>query len=348
MRAPGKRVAIWVGSSTTVLLVASTVLFRDQAWALYLAYHFKGIGVVVVDDSNPMRAGMTPVGDRVQCLTREGKVKWGWTGLSPGGEFCALQGLALDPERARIYVQDMARNKILALDSRGSEVFTIDHPNAIAVAVDPKIGEIWVIYDESYSKWGLKGETAVYDPSGARLAVHPWGGRSIVFNRFDDSFWVAGAEVFKVDRNGRKLTSGPDRPGWWWFSVAPHHRDGSVWVFGHLPPNDDRVVLHLDGEGKLLREVRFEGKRPTSVACDPMTGIAWVACPEESSVERIPVEGEPLRPLSFPAWDITFSERTGTAWLATADKIMAVSSTGEVLAEHAFGAIHSIVWIAAP
>ena len=132
-----------------------------------------------------------------------------------------MQGLALDPERARIYVQDMARNKILALDSRGSEVFTIDHPNAIAVAVDPKIGEIWVIYDESYSKWGLKGGTAVYDPSGARLAVHPWGGGSIVFHRFDDSFWVAGAEVFKVDRNGKKLTSGPDRPGCWCFPSHP-------------------------------------------------------------------------------------------------------------------------------
>lgn len=333
MSGRGKRVAIWLGSSAAVLLAVSAVFLRDQAWAWYLAYHFRQIGVVVVHD-----------GDRVQCLTREGKVIWALTGLNPRGEVGAQQGLALDPGRSRIYVQDKVRRKIRALDSRGSELFTIDDPGAVALAVDPKTGEIWCLYDEDSN---LNGETAVYDSSGIRMATHLFGGCAISHNRYDGTFWIAGKEILKVDRKGYEHAKGPARPGWLWFSVAPHHPDGSVWVLGRPGTlSATNVVLQLDRDGKLLREVQgFAG--PTSVACDPKIGIAWVACPE-SSVERIPVEGKPLPRFHFPARFITFSERTGTAWLTTDDKIMAVSPTGEVLAEHELGAIHTIVWVAAP
>ena len=106
-----------------------------------------------------------------------------------------------------------------------------------------------------------------------------------------------------------------------------------MWVTEVSPLGRAGRLLRLDPHGKPVRMIQFPGSGSLRVACDPMTGTAWVA-DSTGSVKRIPAEGEALPPLPFPAEDVAFSERTGTVWLATGKKIIVLQPTGEVLAEY--------------
>jgi DNA-binding beta-propeller fold protein YncE len=323
----------------TILVLALLIAQRGRDW--YLAYHFSRISFVVVDGSAPgLKKGFWPGAGRVRFVTRNGTAKWTRVATTSQHDFCPKKGLALDPERSRIYVQDFAGPRILALDATGNVLFTINQSFVMALCVDPKTGDLWCL------EGTVHVETPVYDPRGKLVVSHPWGGMDIAYSSFDDSFWIVGDEILKVDRTGRELARGPkNEPNY--YSVAPDHHDGSVWVTVTFKEVDGGHVLHLEARGKLLREVKLPNELPIDVACESSTSMAWVV-DSSGDVVRIPAEGEPLKPMPFDARRITLSERTGTVWLSTENKVIALNPAGEVLAEHGLDSANSILWIAAP
>jgi len=349
-RFKGKRFTLWTAFALIVLIAGCVFYFWDAIWNRYLAYRFDAIAVLVVYDSDPGREGMTGVGDRLTCFGHDGEIQWERRGLSPGGELSGREGLVLDPERYRIYVQDIAGERILVLDPRGTLLFTIGHPYAHDMAVNGRTGDLWCLSSASEFLED-QPKTTAYEATGSRLMISELQGNDIEYNRFDNTLWIVGDGILKLDANGQRLADGPSRPGWFWFSAAPDHRDGSIWVFGRNESNDyDTVLLRLQKDGTLLRELRFANRWPTSVAVEPATGDPWITFPDESSVDGVPMEGTSLSPLRFAAWGATFSERRGTLWLTLYDddKVIGVRTSGDLVGRHDFPGIHSIVWTAAP
>jgi len=77
-----------------------------------------------------------------------------------------------------------------------------------ALAVDPVTGDVWAtILDGGIGQ----GHIAVISPSGRVKGRHAIPGSDIAYSSYDDSFWVVGKNVIRVDRKGKILGQIRDR-----------------------------------------------------------------------------------------------------------------------------------------
>lgn len=319
----GKRIAIAAGV-TALLASLLPLIFWRRVWERYMAYCFDQIGVLIRDYHAFRGEGTGPGEDQLRVLGRNGEALWTQMGLTSLGSDEPLAGLAIDEKRFRIYVQDWKSGKILVLDPRGKLLFTLDHSCAVAIAIDSESGAVWCVR----SNWPHPG-TTVFEAEGAKVRSHPWGGADIAQNRFDDSFWIVGQEIRKVDRYGGELARGLP-PVNYCQSIAPNHRDGSVWVAENSGNGTQGRLLHLNTRGGLLCDIPFPKGVPFHVVCDPESGTAWVAS-TGGRVESFTHEGKPLHTIPFEAEDVSLSARTQTLWLSTRSEIISMDQSRTVL-----------------
>ena len=145
--------------------------------------------------------------------------------------------LAVDAKRGRIYLSELAGDRVTALDFRGRKIWQVTNINAGALAVDPKTGRLWCSVG---SKIG-QGETVVLDPDGLEVASLPVLGTDMAYDPHTDAFWLVGAEITKVSREGKVLFQEPCA-GWAFVSVAVNSIDGSVWIVEHARIRSCRAV----------------------------------------------------------------------------------------------------------
>jgi hypothetical protein len=343
-RGSGKRATLLVGSILLAVL-GIALYYREALWAGYLQYHWKRIDVVVLDDCDPDYKGTIRHKDGVGFLDENGHRIRYLDGLNNCEAIGANHGIALDPERCRIYVREFVSRRITALDSAGNILFRMEGVEADALAVDAVTGSVWCVGGSSIDQGDLK----VFDTVGTRVAMHPLAGFDIAYNPFDQTFWIAGRGVMKCDREGSVMARIPGK-GWAMVSVSPNPRDGGAWVVEREHPqvrNSSNRLLRLDVRGNVTREIELGTTNPFGVACDPGTGTAWMV-EYGKSIVRVPVEGPPLDPIPVPATAIGIGARTGSIWVSTKEGVMKLDRDGVTTVSAAFTAPSSQTWLAAP
>jgi len=338
------RIAALLGALGVAATLVLALVFREDLWAGYLRYRWSKIDAVVLDDCDPDYKSPGPRGDAIRFLDAKGNLLFRLGGLNNCETVGANHGVALDPERFRIYLREIVGRRITALDSTGRVLFKVEDVDAGALAVDPGSGNLWCAAGHSLDQ----GEVLVFDTSGARVALHPIVGFDIAYSPHDQAFWVVGYGVTKCDREGRALVQIP-KLGRAVVSVAPDPRDGGAWVAerDHDGMRSRNKILRLDAGGTVTREIALGAQHPFCVSCDPETGMAWLV-EMRKSVLRLPVEGPPLPPIALPAVAISIGSRKGGIWVSAKDAVYKLNPDGTTAATHELAQASSQSWIAAP
>jgi hypothetical protein len=339
----GRKTAIVTGALLLAVLVAAVAL-RERIWAWYLETHWKKIDAVALDDCDPDFLGAGPHGDGIRFLDSRGKEILHLTGFNNCVTVGSNHGIALDPERFRIYLREIVSHRVTGLDSTGRVVFKVEDIEAEALAVDPLTGNLWCLSGPSLSR----GRLLVFTPSGKGAGVHAIVGHDIAYSPHDQTFWLAGYEIQKCDRQGRVLVRVP-KQGWARVSIAPDPRDGGAWVAEREHPNvkgSENRLLRLDAGGTVVKEVPLGARSPFCVACDPETGTAWVA-DFNNSLLRVPLDGPPLEPLMIPAVSVTISPQRGSVWVGTRQALFRLGKDGTELARCPLDQPSSQSWLLA-
>ena len=252
--------------------------------------------------------------------------------------------LAVDAKRGRIYLSELAGERVTALDFRGRKIWQVTNINAGALAVDPKTGRLWCSVG---SKIG-QGETVVLDPDGLEVASLPVLGTDMAYDPHTDAFWLVGAEITKVSREGKVLFQEPCA-GWAFVSVAVNSIDGSVWIVEHAHPELPRSVnrlWHRDANGGVLQERGLGKQSIFGVACEPKSGTAWVTS-LQSDVLRFTAQGGDLRPFPVKARAVAVSPTTGRVWLSTEIEVVWLDEAERPHMAYRFSDMTGQSWLAA-
>lgn len=337
----GKR-AVGIAGAGTLLVLLLLWVYRAELGDWFQERFWRRIAVVVVDNCDPDYRS-APFADGVRFLSSSGAQLFLETGLNNAESIGSNHGVVLDPRRYRVFFRENVSGRVTAMDARGRVLYSVADVNADAMAIHPDTGHLWCL---AGSRLG-EGETVVLNRSGDRVAVYPIHGFDLAHNEHDDAFWAVGREITKFDSRGQVLVKRPPVE-WAYVSVAPDHRDGSVWVLERRysqGKGTDRVI-RLDATGAPVKEVDLPSQTPFCVACDPETGTAWVVGYRQK-VLRIPAVGGPLPPLEIPARSIAIGPRTGLIWVATDAEVLRVARDGTIEARHAFDGSSSQSWMAA-
>jgi DNA-binding beta-propeller fold protein YncE len=231
----------------------------------------------------------------------------------------AIHCVSVDSTRGRIYVSELANDRVTALDFRGRRLWQVAKIAAGALAVDPKTGRLWCTVGHNLER----GETVVLDGMGQMVASFPVRGVDIAYDPHTDGFWLVGNEITKLSREGKVLFQQPCS-GWAFVSVAVNRSDGSVWIVERAHPDvleSVNRIWHRDADGGVLKVLAPGTSEIFGVACDPRTGTVWVTS-FGSDLLRFTARGDALRPLPVKSRAIAVSPTTGRVWLTTETEVL--------------------------
>ncbi len=300
--------------------------------------------VVVLDDADDDFEPGRPHHDGLRILTESGREIAATKDFNTCQTVGGIHGVAVDPDRKRIYLSEMAANRVVALDLQGRKVWQVERIDAGALAVDPRTGHVWCTVGKNLAE----GETVVLDAEGAEVDSFPIRGIDIAYDPKTDAFWLVGYGVVKLGRDGRELLRMP-RQGWACVSVATDPDDGSVWIVERSHPDVSRSenrLWHLEATGG-VRKVRALGEKPAfGVAFDRKTSTAWVAC-LGSDLLRFTSDDRELSPLPIQARSIAVSPTTGQVWAATETELVRMGNDGRIEARSPLERPSRQSWLAA-
>jgi hypothetical protein len=231
----------------------------------------------------------------------------------------AIHCVSVDPTRERIYVSELAGNRVTSLDLQGRELWQVGEISASALAVDPKTGFLWCTTGRSLTD----GETVVLDGKGREVASFPYRGVDIAFDPHTEGFWLVGNQITKLSRSGKVLFQ-QECEGWAFVSVAVNQTDGSVWTIERAHPDVARScnrLWHHNANGGLLKMRSLGEKLMFGVACEPKMGTVWVTC-LQSDVLRFSTQGDELPAFPTKARAISVSPTTGRVWMTTETEVL--------------------------
>ena len=153
-------------------------------------------------------------------------------GFNTGQTIGAIHCVSADPTRGRIYVSEMAGNRVTAVDFQGRKLWQVGEISAKALAIDPKTGFLWCTTGHTLTH----GETVVLDEKGREAASFPYRGVDIAFDPHTEGFWLVGNQITKLNRLGKVLFQ-QECEGWAFVSVAVNRTDGSVWTIERAHPD---------------------------------------------------------------------------------------------------------------
>jgi len=151
--------------------------------------------------------------------------------------------------------------------------------------------------------------------------------------------WGGDPETLVHDPDGKLVA----RHDWSGGAIAYNRFDRSIWIVGE-------EVRKVSSQGREMARGPGLGGRWPDVASTHHDGSVWVVCCSwsgaGSSVLRIPPEGEPMAHIAIEPDCLALSERSGTVWLATRDRYVAMTPEGAVLSEaprDSRGLIHKLI-----
>lgn len=305
----------------------------------------KELSVVVLDNCDPDFKGDLPREDSLRFLTEAGKPRFVSKRFNNCEAIGINHGIAVDPKRARIYIREFVGKKVTAFDPNGTMVFeTRDVPRPYALAVDSQTGHVWCL---SSGHGNQDGQIVVISSTGEHVSTFAVDGFDITFNPHDETFWVVGQEVTKIDRDGRILFTSAGVK-WRYVAVAANPKDGSVWVVErkHTMTGGRNRLARFNRDGKMVQSLELAKAMPMDVACDPVSGTAWIV-DFRNQILRVPMKGKPLPKLPIAARSVAIGRKSGRIWVATDQSILRLNREGQTLAEHPLDRPSSQTWLAA-
>jgi DNA-binding beta-propeller fold protein YncE len=302
--------------------------------------------VVVLDDCDPNYEKGKSHDDGLRLLAADGSEIGRIGGLNNCQSIAMNHGIALDPERNRIYARELVEHRITVVDLAGTVISRISEIRASSLAIDPKTGDLWCLVDNGTIDGG---QIIVLDTKGIKRADYQIRGTDIVYNPDDEAFWVVGRDFVRVDRQGKVLLNFPSLVAWTCVSIVPIPRTRSSWVIERRHPQvaESRArLLRISARGEILQEVERENWNPIGVACEPKTSMAWVVDFRKGLV-RVPRDQDPLEPLPIPALAIAIGRTSGQIWAATESEVLRIDGNGAVVVRTPFGRPSGQVWLAA-
>jgi hypothetical protein len=302
--------------------------------------------VVVLDDCDPVFQGDVNLrNDGLRLLSADGKELGRVGGLNNCQSIAMNHGIAIDPERVRIYARELVAHQVTATDLAGKVVWRAEQTPASAMAVEPESGDLWCLVDDGAIG---TGKLVVLDMRGNRRTSYPVRGTDIAYDAHDRSFWIVGTDIVRVDRNGRELLKLEDFAKWTCVSVAPIPGTGEAWIVERRHPDvagSRSRLLRMTTKGEIRQTVEREDWNPIGVACEPSSGQAWVVDYRKSLV-RVPI-GEVARdPVPIPALAVAIGHKSGYIWVATADQVIQLK-LGVPVVKTPLGKPSGQVWLAA-
>lgn len=302
------------------------------------------LAVAVLDDCDPDYKGSGPHGDGIRLLAADGQEVYIRKGLNNCQTIGANHGVTIDAKHGRVIFRELVDHRVTGINFAGKTLFQTEI-KAGSLAVSPQTGDLWCLTGGAIGE----GNTVVLGRNGARVHTYPISGFDLAYDSHDDAFWIVGKEVMKINQQGEVLFRGP-KAGWSYVSVAPNTHDGSAWVVERglrdVLASANRLLL-LDSKGGEVRRLELEGRTPFGVACDPETGAAWVVILRKG-ILRVPVKGEPLPLLDFPAVSIAIGPDSGQCWIGTPNEVLRLDKEGKVLVRYPLGSESGQSWLSAP
>jgi hypothetical protein len=302
--------------------------------------------VVVLDDCDPNFLGKVEGhNDGLRLLTADGKETRRIGGLSNCESIARNHGIALDPERGRIYARELVAHRIMATDLAGRVVWRVDSIHASAMAVDPENGDLWCLVDDGTIK---AGELVVLDLEGNRRAHHPVRGVDIAYDPHHQAFRVVGEDLVRLDRRGKDLLNIPNFAAWSCSAVAPIPGRGEAWLVERKHPQvaaSRGRVVRVSSDGEIRQSLERDDWNPFGVACEPGTGQAWVVDLRKALV-RVPIGEDPREPLPIPALAVAIGSNSGQIWVATRDHVIRLKY-GVPVVRFSLGKPSGQVWLSA-
>jgi hypothetical protein len=303
--------------------------------------------VVVLDDCDPNYEKGKSHDDGLRILAADGKEIGRIGGLNNCQSIAMNHGIALDPERNRIYARELVERRITVVDLAGTVTSRINEIKASSLAIDPKTGDLWCLVDNGSID---DGEIVVLNAKGISRAHYPVRGTDIVYNPDDEAFWVVGRDFVRVDRQGKELVKFPNLVTWTCVSIVPIPRTRSAWVIERRHPQvagSRARLLRISLRGEILQAVERENWNPMGVACEPKTSMAWVVDIGKGLV-RVPRDQDPLEPLPIPALAIAIGSKSGQIWTAKENEILRLDANGVAVVRIPFEKPSGQVWLASP
>ena len=289
--------------------------------------------VVALCDTDPSLGKDRPHDDRLRLLTASGSELWSHGGLATSQTNGGGHAVVIDRARDRIYVGESVADRITAFNLAGKKLWQIAQIPVNTLAIDPQTGNLWTSGGEDFAEDGI----IVFDPQGREATAFPYAARDIAYSPHDDTFWLAGRRILKLNRKGDVLFQKP-LDGWGCISVATNPTDGTVWIAEGGRPQFRQIknrLWHLAPDGTVRHKIELGDYRILAVACSAKTGEAWIAA-DNQGIRRISADGVLGPPLPVEGQSLSISPTSDEIWLGNKDALLRLDPTGKVLAKSPF------------
>ena len=152
--------------------------------------------LIVLDDADP-DFNKEDSHDALHAYSADGQQLWTLDGLH-NSQAVGGHRLAIDRQRKRIYVTEMSKRRLVAIDARGNRLWQVDGVEAISVAVHEPTGNIWICGGGG----SRQGVVVVFSPEGGEVNAVPISGIDLADDPSTDTFWLVGTEIVKVSTAG--------------------------------------------------------------------------------------------------------------------------------------------------
>jgi RNA polymerase sigma factor (sigma-70 family) len=302
------------------------------------------VGVIVLDDCDPVFQGKDKYEDNLTFVTAAGQVRARVSGLNICQEIGSPHRIAIDPRRRRVWVSETVGERLLAYDLTGNLVVSVPNVKGWGLAVDPATGNVWVARGP-----GIVGEgtTEVFDPSGRSLAVHDIPGYDMAYDAKHNAFWLVDKNLVKVSIEGKVLLR-QQIADWYAVSVAVDARSGTVWAVTRRHQRQGmgkNGLLTFDSAGKKLHDIALGDGIPFRVAVDERDGSAWVT-DLRKGLRHYDSTGKLTSDLTLHALAAEVEPATGNVWVVTNEAILKITAQGKVLHRTPHRSETSQAWLA--
>jgi hypothetical protein len=323
-------------------------------------------GIIVLDTGNP---DAKPSGERsdfrstLSLFSADGRKLSVLSDLKQSATVGGTHSVAIDRQRGRIYFPENAAQRLTALDLQGKILWRLKSFDASAIAVDPKSGDVWCEVGGNL----VDRKTIVVGVDGKILTEYPWGGVDIAYDPQADVFWIAGAQIMRVDRAGKislrrplpDLPGLPDVPAvinarnWLAVSITPdvvhtvgNAHCGGAWVAIRSHPNvmgSRNRLVRLDDKGETRTLIELGEVDPFAVAVDA-NGDCWVA-DRGKQLLQFNVDGQQVRQLPVSARAVMTDHKRGEMWVSTNEGLLRIDDEGRIIWQSKFGYRSEQTWL---
>jgi DNA-binding beta-propeller fold protein YncE len=305
----------------------------------------KPIGILVLDDCDPVFKDKTEYTDNLTLLDSGGKKSFRVSGFNTAQSVCSCHCIATDPARDCIWVIEHGANRLRRFDRTGEVTLTVADVSATAIAVDPETGHVWALVGTGTE---VSSKVSVFDGKGKEVAKHDIQGCDIAYDRKAKAFWIAGKDLSKIDAAKGKVLFTSTITTWGAATVDVDPVNGAAWIAVRKHPDmkqSENRLLKFDGVGKELASIDLADKIPFRISVDSKDGSIWLANLRKS-VLHYSKDGKLNAEHVIGALAVQVDPAGGDAWVVTESDVQKMNPKGVVTSKLAHAGKTSQVWIA--